>query len=93
MELGLKPIELPLGPWPVEDSQGFHIAIELLRASQQKGQNDQTYVQFNSIRKLRSAYVNAFQASLQVIHRNLLLKGPKGNSFALTNSPTNSLTF
>ena len=37
-ELGLNPVELPVGPWLVEDSQGFQIAIELLRASQQKGQ-------------------------------------------------------
>ena len=93
LELGLTPVELPLGPWPVGDSLGFQVAIELLRASQRKGRNDKDYVQFDSIRKLRSAYANVFQASPQVVHRNLLLKGPKGNSFALTNAPTDSLVF
>ena len=93
LELGLKPVEVPLGPWPVEDTQGFQIAIELLRASQRRGRNDRAYVQFDSIRKLRSAYANVFQSSPQVVHRNLLLKGPKGNSFALTNAPTDSLVF
>ena len=92
-ELGLPPVDLQVGPWPVADNQGFQIAIELLRASQRKGRNDQTYVQFDSIRKLRSAYANAYQASPQVVQRNLLLKGPRGNSFALTNSPTDSLVF
>ena len=92
-ELGLPPVALPVGPWPVDDLQGFQIAIELLRASQRKGRNDQSYVQFDSIRKLRSAYANAYQAGPQVVHRNLLLKGPRGNSFALTNSPTDSLVF
>ena len=50
-------------------------------------------MQFNSIRKLRSAYANIFQSSPQVVHCNLLLKGPKGNSFALTNTPTDLLVF
>ena len=92
-ELGLPAVNLPVGPWPVDDCQGFQIAIELLRASQRKGRNDQSYVQFDSIRKLRSAYANAYQAGPQVVQRNLLLKGPRGNSFALTNSPTDSLVF
>ena len=92
-ELGLPPVNLPVGPWPVDDCQGFQIAIELLRASQRKGRNDQSYVQFDSIRKLRSAYANAYQAGPQVVQRNLLLKGPRGNSFALTNSPTALLVF
>ena len=93
LELGLTPVEVLVGPWPVEDSQGFQIAIDLLEASQQKGRNDKEYVQFDSIRKLRSAYANVFQSSPQVVHWNLLLKGPKGNSFALTNAPTDSLVF
>ena len=50
-------------------------------------------MQFDSIRKLRSAYANVFQSSPQVVQCNLLLKGPKGNSFALTNAPTDSLVF
>ena len=91
LELGLTPVELPVGPWPVKDSQGFQIAIKPIRASQQKGQDDKAYVQFDSIRKLRSVYANIFQSSPQVVHRNLLLKGPKGNSFALTNAPTDLL--
>ena len=66
-ELGLPPDDLPVGPWPVEDLQGFQIAIELLQASQRKGQNNQTYVQFDLISKLRSAYANAYQASPQVV--------------------------
>ena len=89
--MGLPPVDLPVGPWPVEDLQGFQIDKELLQALQQKGRNNQTYVQFDLIRKLRSAYANAYQANPQVVHQHLLLKGPRGNSFALTNSPTDSL--
>ena len=39
-ELGLKPQNICLGPWPVDDNQGFQTAIEMLRASQKEGRND-----------------------------------------------------
>ena len=34
MELGLTPVPVELGPWPLEDNQGFQVALEILRASQ-----------------------------------------------------------
>ena len=34
------------GPRPVQERRGFHTTIELLSASQKKGQNDPRYVQF-----------------------------------------------
>lgn len=92
-ELGLSPVQVSVGPWPVEDNQGMQIAIEILRASQRKGRNDSAYVQFDSVRKLRTAYVNILQSSPLAINRNLLMKGPRGTSFSLTSSVTDSVTF
>ena len=34
MELGMRPVPVSLGPWPLEDNQGFQVALEILRASQ-----------------------------------------------------------
>ena len=93
MELGLTPVPVDLGPWPLQDNQGFQVALEILRASQRKGRNSSAYVQFDSIRKLRAAYVNVYQTSPESVKRNLLLKGPRGNSFGLTSSGTDSVTF
>ena len=90
-ELGLNPVGITLGPWPVGDTVGFQVALELLRASQRKGKNDETYVQFDSIRKIRSAYANVDQTSPKGVKRNLLMKGPRGRSFGLASAWTDSI--
>ena len=92
-ELDLASVDVPLGPWPVGDQLGFQVAIELLRASQRKGWNRSDYTQFDSIRKLRAAYFNAFQTSPEGMKRSLWMKGPKGSTFGLTSSPTDSVLF
>jgi len=51
-EFGLPPVDIPVGPWPVADSCGYQIAIEILRASQNPGRNAASYTQFDSVRKL-----------------------------------------
>ena len=61
-EFGLPPVDLPVGPWPVADTCGFQIAIEILRASQNPGRNAASYTQFDSVRKLRSAYLTAYES-------------------------------
>lgn len=92
-EVGLEPVGIAVGPWPVGDPVGFQVALELLRASQKKGRNDETYVQFDSIRKIRSAYANVEQTSPRGMERNLLMKGPRGRSFGLTSASTDSIAF
>ena len=92
-ELGLPPVCVNLGPWPLKDNQGMQVAIEILRASQRKGRNDSTYVQFDSVRKLRAAYVNIYQTSPMAIGRNLFMKGPRGQSFTLATAATDTVTF
>ena len=65
-DLGLSPVHIAVGPWPVHDTCGFQIAIEILRASQQPGRKDREYTQFASIRRLRSGYINAYGAGKKV---------------------------
>lgn len=92
-ELGLDPIEFLQGPWPVNDMQGMQEAIELLHASQAKGKNNNSYIQFDSIRKLRLAYSNLLEASFQRCQELRVFKAGQGNILSMTQSPTDSTLF
>ena len=92
-ELGLEPVNFRLGPWPVGDAQGMQIAIEMLRASQQQGRNSADYVQFESIRKLRSSYFNLYESGPDGCKKTLAMKGGNAKALALTSSPTDSKLF
>jgi hypothetical protein len=52
-----------LGPFPVEDNQGYAVAISMLLKSREPGRYAE-HQQFESIRKLRAGYSNIFMASL-----------------------------
>lgn len=64
LSLGIKSHKLfkPMGPFPLEDSFGMAAAIVMLELSRNKGKNAEK-VQFNTIRKFRAAFSNAYQAS------------------------------
>ena len=92
-ELGLAPVKLQVGPWPVADTCGMQIAIEILRSSQLPGRNSSAYTQFDSIRKMRSAYLSAHEASPNRCLDNGCFKTDKGQIFSLIDSPTQSRLF
>jgi hypothetical protein len=92
-DLGLAPVKLRMGPWPVEDTCGFQIAIEILRSSQFPGKNASSYTQFDSIRKMRSAYLTAIEAGPNRCLDNGGFKTDKGQIFSLLDSPTQSRLF
>lgn len=84
----------PVGPWPVGDDVGFRVAMGQLRYSQGKGQNRSTHLQFDSIRKLRTAYAHVHQNSRLAKGENILaFKAMQGQSFSATSSPTDSRLF
>ncbi len=53
----------PRRPWPVMDNQGMQLALQILRQSQGRGKHDESYQQFDSIRRLRSAAFNEYESS------------------------------
>ena len=89
-ELGLEPMPPRRGPWPVGDTQGMQLCVEVLRYSQREGKNHPGYVQFDSIRKLRSAYSNAYECSPAGCITTTAFKGSYGRTMKLTHSPTDS---
>ncbi len=91
--LNLSPVSLPLGPWPIEDTQGFQIALEIIRASQETGRNDVEYQQYDTIRKIRSTYSAIFESGPRMAKVGLTFKGDKGRMVHFTDSPLNCLLF
>ena len=92
-ELGLKHVIIPVGPWPVADTCGFQIAVEMLKLSQKQGRNDKTYVQFDSIRKTRSAYANAYSSGPRRCLDNRKLRSDRGQMLSFVSGPTDSQLF
>jgi hypothetical protein len=64
-ELGLDKPPVPrLGPWPVEDKFGMGAAVVLLKHSLDPGLTE-TSVQYNTLQKMKSAFVNLYHASVE----------------------------
>ena len=63
-EVGIEPKYQPLGPYSLKDVQGVSVAITMLLESLDPGMHA-LYTQYETIRKLRAAYSNAFMASVE----------------------------
>ena len=92
-ELGFSAQNIKLGPWPVADTCGFQVVIEMIRHSQGKGKNVSSYIQFDSIRKTRAAYANAYESGPKRCLDNRRLKADKGQLMSFVSGPTDSKLF
>jgi hypothetical protein len=92
-DLDMERIDLPIGAWPVGDNMGFRLAITMLRASQEKGRNDTSYIQFDSIQKLRSAFSNMYENSAKGNQTVLGFRGDKGRAYRYSSCETESQLF
>ena len=90
-DANIEPVFEPLGPFPEEDVQGVFVALSMLQRSLEPGKHA-TYSQFQTIRKLRSAYSNQFMASVKGALASATLGRTFGKTY-LTQCPTNSLWF
>jgi hypothetical protein len=92
-DIGLPPINIKVGPWPINDKCGFQIAIEMIKMSQGKGRNSESYIQYDSIRKVRSAYANVFESGPVRCSDNRKMKSDKGQISHFVNGDTDSKLF
>ena len=92
-ELGLPPYNFKMGPWPVQDNVGFQLAILILRASQEPGRNDKEYVQFDTIRKMRSAVSTAHENSYEGSYIWSTFRSDRGRPLRLSSAETESQLF
>ena len=93
VSLGMPLQNIEQGPWPVGDHCGFAIAVTMLRKSLDPGRNDALYQQFDSIRKLRSAWRNTYLNSVLGSNVTQVFMGEKGRTYRLTADPTYSQSF
>lgn len=90
-DLGLHPPLPPLGPWPLKDEVGFAVALAQLRYSQNKGKNCKTHLQFDSVRKLRTAYSHIVESSSSGQKSHFVaFRGPTSETYSASNCPTES---
>ncbi len=75
----------PMGPFPVEDNMGMGIAIVMLQRSLDKGIHDKT-IQFETVRKFRSAASNIFHASVE--GQGAMTKAKDSKKLMVTTCPT-----
>jgi hypothetical protein len=62
-QMGMPSISPPLGPFPLEDQCGMAVACALLDRSLDQGIHD-TFVQYETFRKTRSALTNVSQVAV-----------------------------
>jgi len=93
LQAGMPPPYVPLGPFPVRDTLGYGVAVQMLVASRGKGKYAD-YTQFQTIRKLRSAYSNLYEASAMGARDTLsLVSSVAMNTGQMTACPTQSSWF
>lgn len=90
-QLGLSPVVGPMGPFPIEDVVGMKLAIALLVRSLDPGKTER-YVQFGTVRTLRSAYSNMYHASREHLGGVSVLTGGS-RKLVTTNCPSNGFWF
>lgn len=90
--LDIPPCLKPIGPWPVEDNWGFSLGIIIVEASQAPGINSNNYTQYDSIRKIASAYSNNYETTTLAASETWVLKADYSNSY-FTHCPTRSEFF
>ena len=74
----------PRGPYPVEDRFGMSVATITLSRSLDAGRNAQ-HLQFNTARRIRSAYSNNWNASLHTLEVGVMQEGQ--NKLMTTDCP------
>jgi hypothetical protein len=81
------------GPLPSYDHCGYEIAIEILLYSRRQGKYSKKNLQFDTIRKLRTAYSNHVRASSQANQEATSLGDVKGNYQRFSSDPCGSFWF
>lgn len=74
--VGLAKLFSAMGPFSLEDTLGMGIAVRMLQRSLDKRKYWDT-LQFETVRKLRSAYSNIFHTSRQTLNTSVMTRDLK----------------
>jgi hypothetical protein len=81
------------GPLPDFDHCGYEVAIDTVLYSRRPGRHSKEYTQFDTIRKLRSAYSNHCRSTAQANRSSLSIGDTKGKYQRLGTDPCSSFWF
>jgi hypothetical protein len=81
------------GPMPSYDHCGYEVAIQMLLNSKNPGKYSKDYCQWDTIRKVRTAYANQVRASPQANQRAISMGGQDGKYQRLSTDPCASFWF
>jgi hypothetical protein len=92
--LGIEPPYVPAGPLPPFDHCGYAMAILMLVKSRQKGKYHSSHQQWETIRKIRTAYGNQIRSGAVANSLCLAMGDADGKSYSrLCSDPCASLWF
>ena len=95
-ELGITPNLPPLGPWPLSDEVGFRLAIGQLKYSQREGLTHKAHLQYDTVRRLRTAFVHIHDTAVDLKNPSvnpLGFRTLRGEVFRASVVPTESKTY
>ena len=78
---------------PAHDHCGYEIAIDMVLMSKSPGRHSKDYLQFETIRNLRTTYGHFERISSVKAHQGLHLEGGDGESKDISDLVTSSLWF
>jgi hypothetical protein len=81
------------GPLPDHDHCGYEVAVEMLLHSRRPGSYSGAYTQFETIRKLRTAFSNHCRASAKANRTAMCLGDQKGKYQRFSTDPCSSFWF
>ena len=76
--LGLDPEFPDPGPWPVDNNQEFQVALFIKTASQFAGDYHKSHQKFDTIRKLRTLFLNSHESPRGATEQRIPLRDLKG---------------
>jgi hypothetical protein len=91
--VGLQGPRVHDGPFSDYDHCGYELAIDMLLMSQRAGRNAKDHLQFDTIKKLHSAYGNQVRASPQATRTVMVLGDQKGRYQRFATDPCASVWF
>ncbi len=92
-EVGITPAALPaLWPYCQEDAFGMNVVGAMLMKLTKPGKHQESYTQFETMRKLRSSFSNLYHASVTSATSTITLGRDTAKSY-LTTCPTQSMWF
>ncbi len=77
--------------WKVGDNSGMGLALLMLEKSVCKGRNSDSYVQFDTLRKIRTAVGSVYAATSQAAELRYCMKGSRNQVLHLYDGPTQTV--